>query len=132
MACAMSLITGLLVIVGWRRRRVDLAAQLLDAILAGNRFVVVKDQFGRALQAQASADLAAQKPAGPREGTVGVAAALLVAERRVVDVRLLQIGGDADARERDEADARIVHLAREQGSQLAANLVGHAVWSGAL
>src|SRR5262245_13990945 len=86
MACAMSLVNGLLVIVWRRGLGVDLAEQLLDAILAGDRFVVVKGQFWRALQAQAGADLPPQEPAGARERAVGIAAALFVAERRVVDV----------------------------------------------
>src|SRR5262245_28258635 len=100
MACAMSLITGLLVIVWRRGLGVDLAEQLLDAALAGNRFVVVEGQFRRTLQAQARADLPAQKSAGARERAVGVAAALLVAERRVVDVGLLEIGRDSDTCQR--------------------------------
>ena len=49
---------------------------------------------------------------------------------RVVDARQLQVGGDLDARERDEADARIVHLAREQLAELLADLFADAFGRG--
>ena len=39
---------------------------------------------------------------------------LVVADERVVDARQLQVGRDLHARERHEADAGVVHLAREQ------------------
>ena len=53
-------------------------------------------------------------------------------ERRVEDARQLQVGTDLDARERHEADTRVVHLASEQRGQLAANLIGNPLGAGAL
>ena len=51
-----------------------------------------------------------------------------VAERRVVDARQLQVGRHLHARERDEADVGIVHLAaREHRAQLLADLVADAM-----
>ena len=55
-------------------------------------------------------------------------ARLLVAHRRVVDARQLQIGRDLHPRQGDEADAGIVHgAAAEQLAQLLANLVADAI-----
>ena len=61
-----------------------------------------------------------------------VRAGLVVAERGVEDARLLEVGRHLHAGEGDEADARIVHLARQQQRELAADLIGDAVWTGAL
>src|ERR1044072_5665913 len=105
MASAMALACGLVVIGRRMRRGVELAEQLFDPVLSGNRFVVVKGQFGGPLEPQAGADLAAQEPGGARQRAFGATAALLVAERRVVDVRLLQIGADPHPCQRHEPDA---------------------------
>src|SRR5262245_34482284 len=114
MASTIAEMAGLVVIVGRRRSGVDLAEQLLDSVLAGNRFVVVKGDLGRALEAQAHPDLASEEAGGAGQRALGVAPALLVAEGGVVDARLLQIGADAHARQRHETDARVVDLASEQ------------------
>ena len=51
-----------------------------------------------------------------------------VAERRVVDARQLQVGRHLHARERDEADAGVVHLAAgEHLAQLLADLFADAI-----
>src|SRR5439155_16373685 len=97
--------------------------QPLDPVLSGDRLVEMEFQLGRALQAQAGSDLPPQKRRRAFEGAAGVSAALFVAERRVVDMRLLQIGRHLNARERYEADAGIVHLARDQQGELAPNLL---------
>ncbi len=110
----------------------DLAEQLLDAVLAGNRFVVVEYQLRRTLQAQARADLPPQEPSRARQRALGVAPALLVAERSVVHASLLQVAAHLHPGQRHEPDARIVNLPGEQRGQLAADLIGHALGPGAL
>ena len=52
---------------------------------------------------------------------------LVVAHERVEDARQLQVGRDLHARQRDETDAGIVHLAREQLAQLLADFFADAV-----
>src|SRR5262249_15533466 len=49
------------IIVGHWRRGMDLVEQLLDAILAGDRVVVVEGELGRPLQAQPRPDLPAEE-----------------------------------------------------------------------
>ena len=49
-----------------------------------------------------------------------------------MDARLLKVRRDLHARQRHEPDARIVHFAREQRGQFAADLIGDAVGSRAL
>src|SRR5262245_19910880 len=131
-ASTISRIAGLVVIGGRSRSAADLVEQLLDAVLAGNRFVVVERELRRALQPQARADLAPQEAGGAGQRPLGVATALLVAERRVVHASLLQIWAHADARQRHEPDPRIVDLAREQRRQLAPDLIGDTIGSRAL
>src|SRR5262245_7990813 len=115
---------------------VELVDQLLDAILAGDRLVVDEPQFGDAAQAQARSDLTAEKRGGALQRALRAAARLRLvtarSERCEVDARLLQIRGDLDARQGHEPDARIVHLAREQAGELAANLIRDAIRSRAL
>ena len=61
---------------------------------------------------------------GPRRVRTG----LVVAKHRVVHAGDLKIGGDGDARQRDEPDARVVHLAaREQFAERLANLIADAI-----
>src|SRR5262245_50252884 len=131
-ASTISRIAGLVVIGGRSRSAADLVEQLLDAVLAGNRFVVVERELWRALQPQARADLAAQETGRAGQRPLGIATALLVAERRIVHARLLQIRADAHPRQRHEPDARIVNVAREQRRQLASDLIGDAIGSRAL
>ena len=73
----------------WRRGRsaaragvLDLVQQLLDAVLAGDRFVVDERQLGDALQAEPRPDLPAQERRRPLERAAAVRARLVVAERR--------------------------------------------------
>ena len=54
---------------------------------------------------------------------------LLVAHRRVVDARELQVGRDLHLRQRDEADAGIVDVPREQLGQLVADGLSDAIRS---
>jgi len=111
--------------------RPDLPAGL-DAVLARNGLVVVERQFRHALQPQARSDLAPEKRHGAIERPRALLSRRLVAERGVGDARELEIRADPDARQRDEADAGVVHLAREQQRELRSNQVGDAIGPGAL
>src|SRR5207247_10597527 len=127
-------IRGLLMILRrFRRigRRLDVAEQLLDPVLPGDRFVVLERELRRSLQAQPRSDLAAEKRRRTSERALGIAPARLVAERGVVHARLLQVRRHLHAGQRDEADPGIANVAREQQRELATNLFADAVWSGA-
>src|SRR5437867_4378919 len=116
-APTISCIAGLLMIlrrVRRRGRRLDLVEEPLDAVLSGDRLVVVKMKLGSATQAQTRSDLAAQKRRRASERAFGAVAGLLVAESREVDARPLQIRRHLHARDGHEADAGAVDLARGQ------------------
>ena len=68
-------------------------------------------QLGRTPEPQASGELTAQERRRALQRPCGLPPGFLVAERGVVDARVLEVGGDLDAGDRQEADARIVHLA---------------------
>src|SRR5436190_2888648 len=97
---------------------VDLVQELLDAVLSGDRFVVVKLELGRTSQAQRLADAPAQERRGaaerpgrvlPRVRVVGARGVRSGGgDARVVDARELKIRRHLHARERDEPDARVV------------------------
>src|SRR5688572_11941419 len=109
---------------------VELAQNLLDTILMADRFVELKLEFGNAPQAQAIAEMAPEKPGRALERLRRLHAGGIVAEAGVIDARLLQVGGHLHARQRDEADARVVHrAAAEQPAQLLPDLVADAIWS---
>src|SRR5437773_9377856 len=115
----------------------DLVEQLLDAILAGDRFVVQELEFRDALEAETRTNLPPKERRGALEGAPAVlscraAVVTRVAERGVVDARELQVRTDLDARQRHEADAGVVHLAREQLRELRADLIGDTVGPGTL
>src|SRR5262249_1957762 len=121
-----------LVVIGIRMRAagavrgVDLVEELLDSILAGDRFIVEELELGHALQPQPRADLPPQKRRGALEGAGGVPARRVVAERRVRHAGVLQVRRHRDARDGDEPDAGIVDVAREQLRDLAADLIADA------
>src|SRR5262245_37169579 len=112
-------------------RGANVVQEFLDAVLAGNGFVVEELDLGRPPEAQARADLAPQERRGAPERAIGAAARLVVAEGGVVHARLLEIRRHGHARDRHEPDPRIVHLAREHRRDFASNLVGNAssAWS---
>jgi hypothetical protein len=111
----------------------DLAEELFDAILAGDRLVVDEPELGHAFQAEAGSDLAPEKRAGSFERTRRALAGVRIAKRGVVHARLLNIGADLNARHGHEPDTGIVKLAsRQQRRDLAADLIGHAVGTGSL
>src|SRR6188768_84591 len=79
---------------GRLRRGLDLLEQRLDALLAGNRFVELEGQLRRPPQADPGGDALPQERLGALERLGGGAPCRLVAERRVVGARHLQIGAD--------------------------------------
>src|SRR6185436_19334964 len=111
---------------------VQLVDDLIDAIGAGGRVVVLKPELGHALEPQPGANLAAQERRRALEGPGAVRARLLVPEHGVEDAREVDVGADRDAGERDEPDAGIVDLPDEHQRQLAADLIGHSVGPRAL
>jgi hypothetical protein len=86
----------------------------LDAVLALDVLVEEELKFGNASQAQPLADLPAQERLGPLERAAGLRPRLGIAERRVIDARVLQVRRDLDARDGDEAYSRIVDRARQK------------------
>src|SRR5450759_4943884 len=88
----------------------QLLEDLLDAVVLGDRGVVEELELRHAPEAHPLPDLAPQERRRPREGLAGLALRLRVAEGRVVDARDLQIGGDLDLRQGQEADAGICLL----------------------
>src|SRR5450759_1198782 len=101
----------------------QLLEDLLDAVVLGDRGVVEELELRHAPQAHPLPDLAPQERRRPCEGLAGLALRLRVAVGRVVDARDLQIGGYLDLRQGQEADAGIVHLARDELRQLDADLL---------
>src|SRR5262245_7242360 len=77
-----------------RLGRVEVLKELLDAVLARDRFVEDERQLGDAPQAQLRSDLTAEERRGAAERAPRLAARLLVAERGVEDAGLLQIRAD--------------------------------------
>src|SRR5262245_59231083 len=124
-ASTMRAISG--VVVAIMHCGVELIENLFDAILAGDGVVVDEDDFGRAPQAQPGADLAAEEWRRALERAAACRAGFLVAERGVEHPRLLKIGSDFHARQRDETNARIVYFAGQQIGELASDLIGDSV-----
>src|SRR5947207_10913675 len=89
----------------------EVLQDLFDAVLVLDRFVEPELDLGHPAQAQPAADLAAEKRRGAIERTRRLLPRLLIAERGVEDARDLQVGCHLHARQRDEADARVVDLA---------------------
>src|SRR5438094_1737507 len=114
----------------------DLVEQLLDAVLAGDRFVVQELELRDPLEAETRPDLPPKERRGALEGAPAVrsrrAGVTRGTERGVVDTRQLQVRTDLDTRQRHETDARVVHLAREQLRELRADLIGDTVGPRAL
>jgi hypothetical protein len=69
----------------------NLVEQLLDPVLAGDRLVVDELELGDALQAQPRADLAPEEGNRAVQRPARALARPVVAERRVVDARVLQV-----------------------------------------
>src|SRR5712691_6151302 len=107
---------------------VQIPQDLFDSVLALDRLVEPELELRDAAQPQAPADLTPQEGRGAIEGPRRLLARFLIAERRVVDARELQVGRDSHAGERDEANTGIVdRAAAEQLAQLVADLFTDAV-----
>ena len=108
---------------------VQLADDLLNAILVPDRFVEVKLDFWNAPQLQPVAHAPPEKSGRALERLGGLPPGRVIAERRVIDARQLQIWRDLHPCQRDEADPRVVHSATgEQLAQLLPDLVGDSIW----
>jgi hypothetical protein len=114
------------------RAGVDLVQQLLDAILSGDRLVVLERKIGDALEAQARADLPPEEWLCAIERARAVRPRLFVAEYRVEHPRELDIRADLNAGECHKTDTGIVDFSREERSQFATNLISDSIGSGAL
>ena len=88
----------------------EIAQDLLDAVLVLNRFVEPELEFRSAPQAQPSGDLPPEKRGRAVERPRRFLPRFRIAEAGVEDARNLQVGRDLHARQRDEADARVVHF----------------------
>src|SRR5689334_9564801 len=113
---------------------VNVAKDLLDAVLIRDRFVEPELQLRHAAQVgQSRADLPPEEAGRARQRPRRFLARLLIAKAGVENAGQLQIPGDRHACQRDESDARIVHLAAaEDVAQLLANLIAYAIWTIAL
>src|SRR5262245_53706869 len=118
-----SSVVGVAIMLG----SVELVENLFDPVLSGDGIVVDEDDLWRAPQAQPLAELAPEEWRRAFEGAATRGSCLLVAQGRIQHTRLLEIRGDLHPRERDEANARIVHVAGEQIGELTADLVGDSV-----
>jgi hypothetical protein len=108
---------------------VDVAKNLLNPVLVRDRFVEPELELGDAPQVQTRADLAAEEAGRACERARRLLARIGVAEACVEHAGQLQIRSDLHARQRDESNARIVHLAAgENFAQLVAYLVADPVW----
>src|SRR5690606_25282699 len=100
----------------------DFLEQLLDPRLVVDGLVVREGQLRHAPEPQPLPEGAAQEGQRPLERAGGPLPRGGVAERGGVHARLEELLGDAHARQRHEADARVAYLARQQLAELLANL----------
>src|SRR2546426_5183346 len=112
--------------------RVELLENALDAIALLDRLVEQECELGHALQLQTLADLAPQERRCAAERPRRLVARLVVADGRVIHACLLQVRRDLDVRNRQEADAGVVHIPGQQRGELRANLIADAGRSGTL
>jgi len=105
----------------------DFYQDALDPVLRFDAFVVEELQFGRTPEAQASGELTAKEGRRALQRPCGLPTGFLIAQRGVVDTRVLEIGGDLDAGHRQEADARVVHLPAQHPRNLYADLITDAL-----
>src|SRR5688500_8905766 len=106
----------------------EIAEDLLDPVLVGDRFIEMELQFGHAAELQPASDLTPEERRRAFERLLGLAPRLRIAHRRVIDARELQVRRDLDPGQGDEPDARIVDdPAREQQAQLLQDLVADAI-----
>src|SRR5436190_13181312 len=106
--------------------RFEVLENLLDAIVARDGVVVEELEVRHAPEPQPAAELAPQERRGALQRPGAFTLRPLVSHRRVIDARELKIRRDAHFRQRQEPDARIVHVAGEELGELAADLVADA------
>ena len=112
---------------------VKVAEDLFDAVLVLDRLVEPELDFGNPAQADARADLAAEERRRPLQRLLRLDPLLRIAERGVEDLGDLEVGRDLHARERDEADARVVDVAAGQHlAQFLADLIPDTIRTVAL
>ena len=109
---------------------VEVAQDLLDAILMRDRFIESELELRHAPQAQPSPDVAPKKRRCPLERRRRVAARRCVSHHGVEDPRQLQVGGHLDTSQGDEADAGVVNdPTTEELAELLPNLIADAIGS---
>ena len=101
--------------------------QLFNAILLCDRLVEHEYELGRAAQPEPLAYLPTHEGRGARQSLAAVRPRSAIAQGAVVDPRVLQIGADLHAGDGDEAQARVVQIARDHTGDLGTNLVGDSV-----
>src|SRR5689334_8595458 len=121
-------VTGLAICRG--SLRFQLLEDLLDSIVPRDRFVIEELELGHPPKPEALSKLPFQERGGALERAGALALRLLVAQDRVVHARELQVWRDANMREREKSDARILHVARQQLSELAADLIADTLGTG--
>ena len=111
---------------------IQVLQNLFDPVLPLDAGIEEELEIVDAPEAQPPAQLAAKEGSRPFERALALTARFVVAHGRVVHARLLQIGGYLDVGDGEEADARIVHFAREEIRDLDAELITDAagtIWT---
>jgi hypothetical protein len=105
----------------------DFYQDALDPVVPFDAFVVEELQFGRTSEAEASGELTAKEGRRALQRPCGLPTGFLIAQRRVEDMCVLEIGADLDAGHGQEADARVVHLPAQHPRNLYADLIADAL-----
>jgi len=106
--------------------------QALDPILMLDRFVEDERELRDAPQPEAAPQLAPHEGRGALERAAGIAAGRGIAKRREIDTGVLQVRRDLHARDRQEAEAGVVELARNHVGDFSPNLIAHSIGTGSL
>jgi len=106
-----------------RPLQLELLEDSLQPIALFDRLVVEEGELRHTLQSQPLSDLASEERCGAVERARRFPARRVVTDGRVIHQRLLQIRRDLDLRDGQEADARIVHVSRQERRELRADLV---------
>src|SRR3954462_10018372 len=103
--------------------RLELLKNPFDPVAVFDRLVVEERQFGNPLQLETLSNLPPQKGCRTPERAGRLALCFVVADRRVVDTRLLQVRRHLDARDGEKPDSRIVNVPGQQRRKLRLNLI---------
>src|SRR5262249_47037019 len=112
--------------------RLELLEDPFDAIPSFDGFVVEEAQLRHPFQSQPLTNLTTQEGRCSLERACRFTACLVVADGGVGDACLLEIRRDVDARDRQETDAGIMHVPRQQRRELRTDLIANTRGSGAL